>query len=303
VSTNRDSSVDAARENPLFSRTPAGAYDAFLPGARERARQRRAWTPQDGRMPALYLSHGAPPLLDHPEWLEDLLRWGQSLPVPRAILVVSGHWESAPLAISATAAGTPLYYDFGGFRPHYYTLRYDTPSAADLARQIRGVLPDGTDLHQFADRGLDHGAFIPLMAMYPLADVPVLQLSLPTLHPDQLLRIGQRIAPLRDDGVLIVGSGFMTHNLRPSAVTMPFTMAGPNRDFDMWASEALDRGDIDELANFAHAAPAAQFAHRTTDHFAPLFTTLGAAGGRREPITHVITGPFFSNSRRSIQIG
>jgi len=162
---------------------PAGAYDEFLPGARALACAQRDWTPADGPLPALYLSHGAPPLFDDGPWLRQLLEWALSLPRPRAILVVSAHWETAPLMLSAPAAHIPLVYDFGGFHPRYYAMTYDTPAASALARRVAGAMPASDPAHQHPRRGLDHGAWVPLMAMYPLADIPVLQLSLPRTRP------------------------------------------------------------------------------------------------------------------------
>jgi 4,5-DOPA dioxygenase extradiol len=162
---------------------PGGAYDEFLVEALPRARAQRPWTPADGPLPALYLSHGAPPLFDDGPWLRQLFAWAQALPKPTSVLIVSAHWESAPLALSASAAHTPLVYDFGGFHPRYYTMTYETPDAGALARRVAGAMPDSEPVHQHPSRGLDHGAWVPLMAMYPLGDVPVLQLSMPTHDP------------------------------------------------------------------------------------------------------------------------
>ncbi len=165
------------------------------------------------RMPALYLSHGAPPLADDPVWPGELAAWAAALPRPKAILVVSAHWEEAPLALGATRT-VPLVYDFWGFPEHYYRVRYEAPGAPELAESVRKLLrAPGRPVQDIPDRGLDHGAYVPLVEMYPDADVPVLQVSLPTLDPAGLMEIGRRLAPLRDEGVLIVGSGFFTHNL------------------------------------------------------------------------------------------
>src|SRR5262245_33361831 len=192
---------------------PGGAYDDFLVAALPRARVQKPWTAADGPLPALYLSHGAPPLFDDELWLRQLFEWAQSLPKPKSVLIVSAHWERAPLALSASAAHTPLVYDFGGFHPRYYTMTYPTPDASGLARRVAGSMPDTEPVHQHPSRGLDHGAWVPLMAMYPLADVPVLQLSMPTQDPSRLMEIGARLRPLREEGVLVIGSGFMTHGL------------------------------------------------------------------------------------------
>src|SRR5947209_7426560 len=107
---------------------PAGGYEDLLARVLPQAREHRIWEPADGRLPALFVSHGAPPALDDPHWMQDLFDWGMSMPKPRAIVVVSAHWENAPAALAGSAVGTPLYYDFGGFHPHYYTLQYATPT-------------------------------------------------------------------------------------------------------------------------------------------------------------------------------
>src|SRR3954452_19129071 len=165
-------------------------------------------------MPVLYLSHGAPPLADDPVWTSELQRWGGNLPRPASILVVSAHWESAPLTVGATQK-VPLTYDFGGFAQHYYEVQYDAPGAPELAEDVaRLVGRPGNPVYQDPNRGLDHGAYVPLVEMFPDADIPVLQVSMPTLDPQQLFELGPTLAPLREDGVLIIGSGFTTHNLR-----------------------------------------------------------------------------------------
>ena len=157
------------------------------------------------RMPALYLGHGAPPLLDDPVWSGQLAAWAAGLPRPKAILIVSAHWESAPVMLSASHA--PLVYDFGGFAPRYYQMTYETPDASALAQRVAAMMPATEPVHQHASRGLDHGAWVPLRIMYPEADIPVLQMSLPTQDPARLLALGERLRPLRDEGVLVIGSG------------------------------------------------------------------------------------------------
>jgi len=282
---------------------PAGAYDEFLPGALERARTQRAWTPADGPLPALYLSHGAPPLFDDALWLRQLLDWAQALPKPKAVLIVSAHWEAAPLCLSASEAHTPLVYDFGGFHPRYYAMKYETPDATALAYQVAAMMPDGEPLYQHPRRGLDHGAWVPLMAMYPLADVPVLQLSMPTHDPAKLIEIGSRLAELRAEGVLVIGSGFMTHGLRSITQDMLMfgTVPGWSSDFDTWAAEALARGDVEELAAFRTRAPGMPQAHPTPDHFLPLFVTLGASGHPDRPVRTTIDGYMIGFAKRSFE--
>ena len=225
-------------------------------------------------MPALFISHGAPPLVDDPTWVGQLRQLARDLPRPKAILMASAHWESAPLMLGATET-VPLVYDFGGFPRHYYEAQYRAPGAPELATRIGKLMPDRERVTR-TDRGLDHGAYVPLTVMYPDADIPVLQMSLPTLEPDRLLEIGRRLAPLREEGVLIVGSGFTTHGLpflrdfRPEAAA-----PGWSRDFDAWTAETLARGAIDELADFRERAPGMPFAHPTSEHFAPMFLTHG----------------------------
>jgi 4,5-DOPA dioxygenase extradiol len=282
---------------------PAGAYDEFLVEALTRARSQRDWTPADGPLPALYLSHGAPPLFDDGPWLRQLFDWAQSLPRPRSILIVSAHWESAPLALSAPAAHTPLVYDFGGFHPRYYTMRYDTPDASALAHRVASAMPDREGVHQHPSRGLDHGAWVPLMAMYPLADIPVLQMSMPTQDPARLLDIGARLRPLREEGVLVIGSGFMTHGLPFVTREMFIYGAVPawSSDFDAWVSDALARGDVDELAAYRTRAPGMPYAHPTPDHYTPLFIALGAATDPEQPVRTAIDGYMMGFSKRSFQ--
>jgi 4,5-DOPA dioxygenase extradiol len=248
---------------------PAGAYEEFLPGALPRARAQRDWTPADGPLPALYLSHGAPPLFDDGPWLRQLFEWAQALPRPKSILIISAHWEAAPLMLSAPAAHTPLVYDFGGFHSRYYAMTYDTPDATALARRVAGAMPAREPVHQHPSRGLDHGAWVPLMAMYPLGDIPVLQLSMPTHDPGRLIELGSRLRALREEGVLIIGSGFMTHGLPFITREMLTRGAVPawSAEFDAWAADALGRGDIDELAAYATRAPGMPYAHPTPDHY------------------------------------
>ncbi|GIF17581.1 4,5-DOPA dioxygenase extradiol [Actinoplanes tereljensis] len=280
---------------------PAGAYDEFLVEALPAARAQRPWTPADGPMPALYLSHGAPPLFDDGPWLRQLFGWAQSLPKPAGILIVSAHWESAPLMLSSAAAHTPLVYDFGGFHPRYYSMTYDTPGAENLARRVAAAMPDTEPVHQHPRRGLDHGAWVPLMAMYPLGDVPVLQLSMPTHDPDRLLALGSRLRSLREEGVLVIGSGFMTHGLPFVTRDMLHgVVPGWSSDFDAWVADALSRGDVDALAGYQRA-PGMPFAHPTPDHYLPLFVTLGAATDPSAPVRTAIEGYMMGFAKRSFQ--
>lgn len=277
---------------------PAAAHHEHLRRVLPLARSQPAWSASDGPLPSLFVSHGAPFTLDDPQWISDLFDWAQSMPKPRAIVVVSAHWEEAPAAISGTAAGTPLHYDFSGFHPHYKTLSYTTPDATSLAGRLAGALPPTTVLHEFTDRGLDHGAFIPLMAMYPAADVPVVQLSMPSLDPTALLHLGSRLRSLREEGILILGSGFMTHSF---AVFRDPTLAVHTAAFDEWAADALARGDVDALADFRRRAPGAAVAHPTSDHWVPLLLTVGAASEPNSAVS-AIDRMVLGNSTRSLQM-
>ncbi|MEC3974668.1 dioxygenase family protein [Amycolatopsis sp. H20-H5] len=254
------------------------------------------------RTPVLYLSHGAPPLADDETWTRQLAEWSTDLEKPKAILVVSAHWEEAPLTLGATTT-VPLVYDFWGFPDHYYAVKYEAPGAPDLAAKVRKLLKTPqTPVHDAPDRGLDHGAYVPLVEMFPKADLPVLQISMPSLDPQQLFDLGKRLAPLRDEGVLIIGSGFFTHNL--SALRQ---VDGPNgtpptwsTEFDHWGAETLSTGDLDALLDFQHKAPAAPLAHPRTEHFAPLFVSLGASTTTQKPQTK-ISGYWHGLAKRSLQ--
>ncbi|MET8556845.1 class III extradiol ring-cleavage dioxygenase [Streptomyces sp. NPDC004959] len=254
-------------------------------------------------MPTLYLSHGAPQLADDPVWPGQLAAWSAGLPRPRAILMISAHWEDAPLALGATRT-LPLVHDFWGFPERYYAVQYAAPGAPWLAESVRKLLGGaGTPVQDVEDRGLDHGAYVPLVEMYPDADIPVLQISLPTLDPERLMDLGRKLAPLRDEGVLIVGSGFFTHNL--AVLRHPGGVPSWSREFDDWGRRALEGGDIDSLLDFRHTSPAGQLAHPRTEHFAPLFVTLGAADATGELDTRrsVIDGFWLGLAKRSLQFG
>lgn len=254
-------------------------------------------------MPALYIGHGAPPLVDDELWTSQLAAWAGDLPRPTAILMVSAHWESAPLTIGATDNGVPLVYDFGGFPERYYRTQYAAPGAPGLAARIKALMPDTEPIAEQPRRGLDHGAYVPLSVMYPDAEIPVLQISLPTLDPAKLIELGRRLAPLRDEGVLIVGSGFLTHGLpflRDFQVDQ--TPPGWSAEFDAWAGEALARGAVDELIDFRNLAPGMPYAHPTIEHFAPMFVTLGAAGDPEAAPDQRIDGFWIGLSKRSFQV-
>ncbi|MFM6977728.1 MAG: dioxygenase [Micrococcales bacterium] len=254
-------------------------------------------------LPSLYISHGAPPLLDDQLWMDQLAQWSGQLEKPKGILIVSAHWESAPVAISSTSANTPLIYDFGGFAPKFYNMKYETPDATWLGELVAKLMPDTEPLHQHASRGLDHGAWVPLKVMYPDADIPVVQLSMPTHDPIRLMELGRRLRPLREQGVLVIGSGFMTHGL-PFIRDWRVNAAAPgwSAEFDAWAKEALDRGDIESLINYKTLAPGMPYAHPTVEHFTPLFVSLGASLNPEQSVDTKIDGYFMGLSKRSFEV-
>lgn len=283
----------------MWQSADAGAaFDALLPEALERSAHHRPWQPGDAPLPALFLSHGAPPLFDDGPWMRELLDWSTSLPKPRGVVIASAHWESAPLMISASQA--PLVYDFGGFAPRYYAMEYATPDATWLAQRIAAAMPDTEPVHQHAGRGLDHGAWVPLKVMLPLADVPVIQVSIPTHDPDRLMELGRRLRPLREEGILVIGSGFMTHGLPFLTREMLDGASVPawSSEFDAWAWEAASRGDVDSLASYREA-PGMPYAHPTPEHFSPLFLAIGAADDGVSPQAS-IDGYMWGLAKRSL---
>ncbi len=253
-------------------------------------------------LPVLFIAHGAPPLLDDPTWVNELHDWARALPAPKAVLMISAHWEERPLTLGATTA-VPLVYDFYGFPERYYQVKYPSPGAPALAARVRDLL--SARRIAFAEengRGLDHGAYVPLVCMYPAANVPVLQISLPSLDPVELFAVGQALAPLRQEGVLIVGSGFLTHNMRYAF--RPGTPAWA-REFDDWSADVLARRDFDALVDYQARAPAVRMALPTTEHFVPVVVAAGAAALDTTPISFPITGWWMDGAftRRSVQFG
>jgi 4,5-DOPA dioxygenase extradiol len=252
-------------------------------------------------MPSLFVAHGAPVLLDLPDWVSALKAWADALPRPEAVLMVSAHWEQAPVALGATRT-VPLVRDFYGFPRKYYQQQYPAPGAPALAARVRHLLAPHQPVVDEPERGLDHGAYVPLVAMYPDAEVPVLQLSMPTLEARTLYQLGQALAPLRAEGVLIIGSGFLTHNLRTLDFGPQATPPAWAVDFDAWTAAALARHDTGALLDFERRGPGVKQALPTTEHFVPLLVSLGAAEGAevRFPITGFFGGSF---TRRSVQLG
>lgn len=232
------------------------------------------------RQPALFISHGAPTLaLETGQTRDFLARLGAGLTRPRAILVVSAHWETAAPAVS-TATQPETIHDFYGFPQALYEMRYPAPGAPEVARQAAQLLGDaGLPAVAVPDRGLDHGAWVPLALMFPAADIPVAQIAVQTRQgPAHHLRMGEALRPLRDAGVLIVASGSATHNLgefgrHEFAAPPPAWVSA----FNEWLAAALAAGRTADLLDYRRLAPQAVRNHPTEEHLLPLFAALGAA--------------------------
>ncbi len=232
-------------------------------------------------LPSLFLSHGAPvlPLTDAPA-RSFLAGLGGVLDQPKAILVASAHWTTTQPAVNAVEWNDTIH-DFYGFPRPLYDLRYPAPGSPALAGRVAGLLEAaGFDCATDDRRGLDHGAWVPLLLMYPKADIPVLQLSVqPRLGPAHHVRLGQALASLGQDGVLIIGSGGLTHDLfefRGQDVNDPAPAWVD--DFADWFHVALNEQRIDDLVNYRRLAPHARKNHPTEERLLPLYVALGAGG-------------------------
>ena len=237
-------------------------------------------------LPTHFISHGGGPW----PWIKDLMpidfepletslqELGREIgPTPRAILCISGHWEASSFAVM-TSPNPPMVYDYGGFPDFTYHLRYPAPGSPEVADRVIELLTDaGMDPVADQERGYDHGTFAPLYAMYPDASVPILQLSLRADYdPEAHLAVGRALAPLRDEGVVLIGSGLSYHNLR----AMGPEGAEPSRRFDTWLTETLcsvtPEQRTERLISWEQA-PAARLCHPREDHLMPLMVVVGAA--------------------------
>lgn len=233
------------------------------------------------RIGPIFVSHGSPmmALTDTPahRFLRGL---GDQMGHPRAILCISAHWETRTPELSGVAQPETIH-DFYGFPPELYRLRYAAPGAPEIAQEAIGLLAEtGIDARIDAGRGLDHGAWVPLLLMYPQADIPVTQLSIQhqrgaAWHYD----LGRALAPLADDDVLVMGSGSIVHNLRGLRPGDGRTEDWA-RDFEEWAHQAIVKGDSQALTHYRDTAPGAVQSHPRDEHLLPLLVPFGAAGGR-----------------------
>lgn len=241
------------------------------------------------RAPVLFVSHGAPTVaLEAGGFAAALSEFAASFPRPRAILVVSAHWTTRWEIGITSAARHRLIHDFAGFPDALYRMTWPAPGAPDVAARAAALLEGGGFRARLDPvRGLDHGAWIPLRLAYPEADVPVAQLALPELEAPVLARIGGLLAPLRDEGVLVVASGGLLHNL--GLVRLGERGASPDpwaREFDAWTAARIAALDVDGLARWRAEAPYAARAAPTSEHLDPVFLALGARreGDRPETI-------------------
>lgn len=234
------------------------------------------------KLPTLFISHGSPMLAiqDSPahQFLQQL---GSTLPRPQAILVASAHWETRGASAVSFATHPETIHDFGGFPAALFAITYPAPGAPELAEQIIAMLNAAQiPVMRSADHGLDHGAWVPLRLMYPHADIPVVQIAL--MHgagPIDHERLGRALSALRDQDILIIGSGSLTHNLQefrgqPIDAPVPSWVS----DFASWMHSTLQQADYDALRDYRQQAPFAERNHPTEEHLLPLFVALGAAG-------------------------
>ena len=230
------------------------------------------------QLPAVFVSHGSPmTVLDDGPYAHALAAFGKTVE-PQAILVISAHWQEPNIRI-ATSPNPELIYDFGGFPRELYEIKYGAPGSPDLAKKVEGELKragfDSTlDLH----RGWDHGIWVPLKLMFPEARIPVLAISLPTQSSERLFKIGEALSALRAQGVLVIGSGGIVHNLRlMNWQNKDAPIDDWARDFQEWVKQKIVSRQLPDLLTYEKQAPHAAQAVPTPEHFAPLFPVLGAA--------------------------
>ena len=232
-------------------------------------------------LPTLFLSHGSPMRsVDPGEAGAAWVALAHALPRPRAVLMVSAHWETGVPMVTANPKPETIH-DFGGFPEALYKIRYPAPGAPDVASRVVELLKDaGIATGQDGCRGLDHGAWVPMMHMYPEHDVPVVQLAVqPGRDTAHHLAVGRALAPLTREGVLVVGSGHVTHNLRDwmgnrgAKEVLPYAAS-----FASWLADTLARHDDDALLAYRERGPGGERSHPSEEHFLPIYVAWGAAG-------------------------
>lgn len=246
------------------------------------------------RQPSLFISHGAPTLVLDPSAARDFLTGlGRTLKRPRSVLMISAHFDASRPTLTSSERPRTIH-DFGNFGPEMHAMQYPAPGDPALAEAVAGRLrAAGFDAILDETRGFDHGAWVPLKLLYPDADVPVVQLSISmNRSPEWHYRMGEALAPLRDEGVLIIGSGGATHNLR-ALFTGGYQLDAPAPDWvDGFADEVgalIASGDRASIVEALSKLPAVQLNHPTADHFLPLFVALGASAGEAGKRLHKST--------------
>jgi 4,5-DOPA dioxygenase extradiol len=241
------------------------------------------------KSPALFVSHGAPTFAVEPGLLGPALALlGEQLTAVRAVVVVSAHWQTPSVQVMRTTSPETIH-DFGGFPPELYRLQYLARGAPEVATETARVLEIAGYTVSFDDkRGLDHGAWVPLRYLIAKANVPVLQVSMPyDLSPEGAVLLGNALAPLRERGVMIIGSGSLTHNLYEIGRNAPSDVAYA-QSFAAWVRLQVQRHDVAALADYRRRAPSAERAHPTEEHFLPLLVAMGASN--HEDSVQVIDG-------------
>ncbi|CAG4908317.1 DODA-type extradiol aromatic ring-opening family dioxygenase [Paraburkholderia gardini] len=231
------------------------------------------------RLPTLYLSHGAPTLpIDPALPSAEFATLSAQLPRPRAVLMLSAHWGTAQ-PVASTSDAPETIHDFYGFPRQLYEIQYPAPGAPDVARQAAALLGEHGIATTTQPHGLDHGAWVPMLLLFPQADVPVAQLSIqPRMDPAHHFRVGRALRALKDEGVMVIGSGQITHNLRTADFSARPEDADPRvAGFTDWFESKLAARDIDALLDYRAQAPHAVLMHPTDEHLLPVFSALGAA--------------------------
>lgn len=253
-------------------------------------------------MPCIFVAHGSPLLRDDAAWTAELRAWADAMPRPKSIVVMSAHWVTEGVSIGSSSL-SPLQHDFTGLPRQYYDVKYAPNYPSELQKRLQELLEPAGPVTVLPARGIDHGAYVPLVAMYPAGDVPVLQMSVPGQNVAALVAFGQRLAVLRDEEVLLMTTGFLTHNQKAISYRRAEPPPDWARQFDAWAADVLQRRDAAALARFRQA-PGAKMALPTAEHFIPVAVALGASLGRDEPVTFPVTGwAWGCMTKRSVQFG
>lgn len=244
-------------------------------------------------MPSLFISHGAPSIaIEQDDFTRAVASFGKTLAGARGIVVVSAHWQARSLRVNAVAHPETIY-DFGGFSPELYKIRYDAPGDPALANEIAALL-GGAPLEE--TRGWDHGLWVPMRILLPDASIPIVEIAQPhPTTPAELLGIGQTLAPLRERGIVIAGSGGIVHNLR--AIHLGDKNAPVDdwaKEFDDWFATNLTARDFDTLTRYRDLAPHATLAVPTPEHFEPVFVALGASR-ETDSLTTIYEGFHYGN--------